>query len=102
MIKETPETVREWLVNEDIETLIYQLSGLFLESGYQIIETNSVQWAKHQAQSWILDDGMAFLRSFNGSEKLFLEVSSFAHDKHLKFVISLRQLVLERSKGLLR
>ena len=55
MIKETPETVREWLVNEDIETLIYQLSGLFLESGYQIIETNSVQWAKHQAQSWILD-----------------------------------------------
>lgn len=101
MIKETPETVREWLVNEDIETLIYQLSALILESGYEIIDTNSVKWEDHQAETWILDDGMAFLRSFNGSEKLFFEMSSFTHDKHLKFVVGLRQLVLQRSRGLL-
>ena len=101
MIKETPETVREWLVNEDVETLIYHLSALFIESGYEIIDTNSVKWADHQAETWILGDGIAFLRSFNGSDKLFFEVSSFSHSKHLKFVIGLKQLVLQRSRGLL-
>ena len=101
MVKETPETVREWLVNEDFETLTYQLSALFLEAGFEIIDTNSVKWAEHQAESWILDDGMAFLRSFDGNNKLFFELSSFAHQKHLKFVIGLKQLILQRSKKLL-
>jgi len=63
MIKETPEIVREWLLNDDMETLCYQISELLIKSEYEIIDSHSTIWGSHAAESWILDDGVAFLRS---------------------------------------
>ncbi len=102
MIKETPQIVREWLLDDDIETLSYQISDLMLKSGYQIIDSHTTKWENHVAISWVLDNGVGFLRSFNENEKLYFEMSSFNHKNHLQFVIELKSLVLSRSGNFLR
>ncbi|MGB3466932.1 MAG: hypothetical protein WBA74_16755 [Cyclobacteriaceae bacterium] len=97
MFKDTPQVVREWLLNDDIEMLSYKLSDALLKAGYNIIETYTTSWDNNCSVSWVLDEGMAFVRSTGSNQKLFFEMSSFNHKMHLKFVIILKSLVLNTS-----
>lgn len=102
MIKEAPQIVREWLLNDDIETLSYYISDLMLDSGYEIIESRTTKWNNNTAISWVLDKGIGFLRSFDENEKLYFEMSSFNHKNHLKFVIGLKALILSNAGNLMK
>ncbi len=101
-MKDKPEILTEWLISDDIELLSYNLSGLLVSANFQIIKSHTTQWSGEETIVWILDDGIAFLRSYNNFEKLFFELSSFNHDKHLSFVIKLKNLLLQNTKGLFK
>ena len=100
-MKDKPEVLTEWLVNDDIESLSYLIADLLIKSNYQIIETYHKQWNKDETIVWVLDEGVAFIRSYNGKEKIFLELSSFNHTKHLQFVILLKNMILQGHKNIL-
>ena len=102
MIKEAPQIIREWLLHDDIETLSYQVSELMLSSGYQIIESHSTKWENNTVITWVLNQGLGFLRSFDDHEKLYFEMTSFNHKNHLTFVIGLKSLILSNSGDMLR
>jgi len=100
-MKDKPEIITEWLISDDIEQLSYQLADLMIKSGYKVVETNNTLWNGQETIVWVLDEGVAFLRSYNQAEKLFFELSSFNHSKHLQFVILLKNFILHGTKGLI-
>lgn len=97
MIKEKSQTIKEWLLNEDVEKLSYELSQMLLKAGYKIIDSHITHWNNCCAVTWVLDEGMAYIRSSGSDHKAFFEMSSFNHENHLKFVISLKNLILSSS-----
>ncbi|MCR9253160.1 MAG: hypothetical protein NXI20_22295 [bacterium] len=85
----------EWILSDDFELTQYKISSLIAESKFEIVDINTVTMEDHQSCTWTFREGMLFIKNFSVNPKVFLELTSFDHEKYLDFVIRLKNYLLD-------
>ncbi len=97
MLSQKHDKLVEWILSEDFEKTQYEISALLANSKYEILDIHVVTMSDHESCTWNFREGMLYLKNFPQNPKVFLEITSFNHEKYLDFVIRLKNYLLDQA-----